>query len=279
MKHKKIIVTLVAIVLGLVVLGLVKELVLNKPKEDPEEITKNIVEFIQKNNQTDEDRNRVAGYYKESLKDKFRETIDTEVTDQASDGAEDLVVSIKEINIDKDTANSTIEIQVLMFQMPIQFKFIKEGNFLIGYKWMINDIKGINGYDGQEKKESSAKTGEKVSIGERFSIKVSSPLDYIPADEYETPEDGMKFVVVEVEYFNESDKSGEVDTSYLTLRDSSGHSYEKTYLSTKKPDISSGTAVTPKTNLKGFVTYQIPKNAIIQSAVYSNNYVTATINY
>lgn len=278
MKNKNKIVFTFFVAIALVGAGLTKEFVFNKPKETPKQITQNIVNFMQNNKPSDADKAKIASYYKTELKDKFNSTVKSK-EQESSSSPSDAVITIKSIEEDKNTASSTIELQVLMFQVPVQFKFSKEGNFFTGYKWMISDIKGLGDSGSTAKAESTAKAGEKVSIGKNWFIIVSAPSDYVPASEWDKPKDGMKLITVELEYINESDASGEVTPSNLTLRDTDSHSYDMDFMSAKKPDIESGATVTAKSNLKGFVTYEVPTGANIKSAVYANNDSTVTINF
>lgn len=277
LKTKKLIPAIVGLLFVVIAFGAIKHFYLNNPKESPRQITQNIVDFMQTDKPSDVNKAKIASYYKQELKDKFNSTVKSK-DEASSDSSSDAVISIKNVEEDKNIASSTIELQVLMFQVPVQFKFTKEGNFFAGYKWMINDIKGL-GDSSFEKTEATVQSNEKVSIGKGWSIIVSSPTDYSSTDSWDKPESGMKFVAVEVEYINESDSSGQVSPSNLSLRDSESHSYEMTFMSSKKPEIESGTVVTANTNLKGFITYEVPVGATIKSAVYSNDSATVTINF
>jgi hypothetical protein len=167
-----------------------------------------------------------------------------------------------------------------IINVPIQFKFVQEGNYLAGYSWKINEVIGIPGDESSsDKTESTVKPGEKTSIGDKWSIIVSELTPYTSADEWEQPKSGNKFVAVEIQYFNDSDKSDTANPSNLTLRDAEGHSYDMSFSGSKKPDFTGSDTVTAGGSLRGWVTYEVPASTQITKAVYANSYATVTISY
>jgi len=276
-KQWVIIVSVAILVLG--GLALFKGLVLNKPDQTPREITESIVEYIQTKDPSDEQTEEYKKYFTEDAQKELSELADEE-EGSTEDSGDMPVITIKDVQENDDTATSTIEIDVLIVKVPVQFKFVKEGNYLAGYSWKINDIIGISESDSDSSKsESTVNPGDEASIGEDWKIKVSKPVDYVSTDEWEQPDDGNKYIAVELEYFNNSDKSDTVNPMNLTLRDSEGHSYDMSWMAAKKPDFGSDDTVTAGGSLKGWVTFEVPTNATITSAVYANSYSTVTVNY
>lgn len=277
-KPSKIIPIIIGIIIFLGSLVVIKMFYFNPPKETPQQITQKIIDFMQKKETTDKDKENIRKYYKASVLDKFDKDIsDTKSEDNSSN--KDIVVTIKSVEEQKNTATATIEMEAWILKVPIQFKFVKDGNFWKGYNWMIEDIIGIGDSSSANKKESAGKAGDKLDIGGNFSLIVSSLSDYTPSSSWDKPDDGMKFVSTELTYFNSSNQSDSVNPTNLTLRDSEGHSYEITYKTEKKPQIEIGTVVTVNSSAKGFVVYEIPTSANITNAVYSNSDSTITINF
>src|SRR5665811_1186324 len=127
-----------------------------------------------------------------------------------SDSTTKPVITVKSVTVDEKskTATGTIEMSAWIINVPIQFKFVQEGNYLTGYKWKINEVIGISGdSSSSDKTDSTAKAGEKVIIGDKWSIIVSNPSNYTSTSEWEQPSSGNEFVAVEMQYFNDSDKS------------------------------------------------------------------------
>lgn len=272
---------MITIVVGaLVLIGIfciIKAYFFNPPKESPKQITQKIIDLVQKKNPTEQDKQSIRKYYKSSILEKFDKDMSATKDDTTDNSDGGPVVTIKGIDEQKNTATSTIEFDAVIIKVPVQFKFVKDGNFWTGYKWMINDVIGMGG--DTNRKESAGKAEEKVDIGGNFALIVSQLSDYTPSDSYDRPDSGMKFVALEMTYFNNSQQSGEVSPSNLTLRDSDSHSYEITYKTEKTPELQSGTVVTPGTSAKGFVVYEIPTDAKIINAVYSNTDSTVTISF
>ncbi len=273
MKAKTI---LVLVIVLLVITALTKHFYFNLPNETPREIVQNIVDYAQEDNPTAEDKEKIVSYYKEGVNEDFSK----ETSAEDSSSGSDVVVDITNVEESSDKATVTIEMSVVLVKVPVQFKLIKEGNFWTGYKWLIGDVVSSLGGEGtsSQKEESSASVGEKISIGSDFHLIVSSPSDYIPSSTWEQADEGMKFVALELEYINETSASDTISPSNLTLRDSEGHSYEASWFTGKEPKLEEGTTVTAGGSAKGYATYQVPENANITSAVYSNSYSTVTID-
>lgn len=262
------------------VFALLKAEVLNRPRKTPKEITQMMVDFTQKDKPSDQDKTEMRKYISQSLLDKWN-TNESSSPDSSSSSTDKPVIIIQSVEENGASATATLEISASILKIPVQYKFSKEGNFWTGYKWVISDLVGFSSTSDSNtaKKESTAKADEKATIGEKWSIIVSQPSDYVSSNEFDKPDEGMKFVAVEVQYFNDSASSNSVDPSNLTLRDSEGHSYSSTYNATKEPELKYDTTVTPRGTVKGFITYQVPTKASIISAVYANSSVSLTINF
>jgi len=264
----------------LAVVAISKGVFFNKPKETPRQITQKMIDSAQKDNATDEDRAEIRKYIKQNLLNKWSSESSSTSSDSTSSAKS--VMSILSVEENGSSATATIEISSWTMKLPVQYKFTKEGNYWKGYKWMVSDLIGFSSSSttDTEKKEATVKAGEKASINSGdWSLVVSQPIEYTSSNQYDKPDDGMRFVAVELQYFNDSASSDTANPTSLTLRDSEGHSFSYTYSATKEPEIKDGTTVTAKGTAKGFVTYQVPVTAKITSAVYSNSYVNLTITF
>jgi len=278
-KKLRIIIISLGILILIGILAIVKAYYLNPPKESPKQITQKIIDFVQKKDVTDADKENIRKYYKSNVLEKFDKDIANSKNENEDESKADVVVTIKSVEEQKNSATATIEMEAWIIKVPIQFKFVKEGNFWKGYKWLIEDMIGLDNDISTNKKESTGKPNEKIAIGGGFGLIISQLSDYSPSNSYDTPDSGMKFVSLEMTYFNDSKQSGDVSPSNLTLRDSDGHSYEITYKTEKKPILENGTVVTAGGSNKGFIVFEIPINAKITNAVYSNSEATITINF
>ena len=281
MKNKKLSLFVIVPIVLIVAFGLLKYLVLNKPSDTPKQITQKMVDFVQKDKPTDQDKSEMRKFMSQTLLDKWSSTSDSSSSSSDSGSSTDKpVITIQSVEENGASATATIEISASILKVPVQYKFTKEGNYWKGYKWVITDLVGFGSSESSTtKKQVTGSVNEKVSIGTDWSLIVSQPSDYVSSNQFDKPSDGMKFVALELQYFNDSGASDSVDPSNLTLRDSEGHSYEITYNATKEPSLETGTTVTSKGTVKGFATYEVPTGASIKSAIYSNSSAVTTINF
>jgi hypothetical protein len=130
----------------------------------------------------------------------------------------------------------------------------------------------------EEKKNLSAKFGEKIAIDTGWFITVEKPETYVtPKDSFDKPKSGNKFVTVSILYTNETSKEDTINPENLTLKDDEGQSYKMSFMGVRKPEISDGDLVPANDKLKGYATYEVPENVEIVKAIYSNKYVTISI--
>lgn len=146
------------------------------------------------------------------------------------------------------------------------------------------DSNSLDSNDTSSKKEeqkisSSVKFGEKTSIGGGWFITINEPELFTPSGySFNKPSDGNKFVTVDIEYSNESDKEGSVSpTDNLRLKDADNHSYEAEFYGGKEPELEDNSIVPARDKIRGYLTFKITENFEITKAVYSNDY--ATISY
>jgi len=281
-KRKKLLIGLI-VILVVAALAIVKGIYLNKPNKTPREITQTIVDSMQKKELSDSDREQLRTYFKPEVFDKFgkSETKSSDSTSSSDSSLSNTVINIKSVDENGNSATATVEMQASIITLPIQYKFVKEGNYWKGYQWKVSDIIGIPSGDnaGTSKTTKTVATGEKVDIGGGFSLIVGAPADYKPSSSWDAPDDGMRLMAVELQYFNDSSEPADISPTNLTLRDSEGHSFETAFMSEKEPKLETGTIVTNGGTAKGFVTYQVPVGAKITQGVYSNQSSTITINF
>ena len=100
-------------------------------------------------------------------------------------------------------------------------------------------------------------------------LSVSRPTLFVSSDEFNQPQKGNKFITIEVSYRNDSEANIMNDPSLFVLKDQNGYKYERTLWGGKEPRFSSG--VLPSgDSVRGFITYEVPKNARGFYVVYSN---------
>lgn len=227
----------------------------------------------------------LATAFMSSMKEQIKNAINKSV-EEISEGKSDSKIS--EVKIDKvvkegKSAKVTLKnsngetINIDMIQTPERYWRIVGIN-LDDYK-KINPLELENNSNQEENKKitSSGKLGEEISIGEGWFLTVNTPENYIPPkNSFSEPSEGNKFIAVEIKYSNQSSKEDRVSPGNLTLKDSENHSYKYMY-GGKEPELESGTLIPADDKLKGYVTFEVPKNAEISKAIYAND--TATITY
>jgi hypothetical protein len=111
----------------------------------------------------------------------------------------------------------------------------------------------------KSKEGLSFKAGEEVKLGD-YVIKVNKIQDYTPSDEMFVAKDGMKMVVIEVEYSNPtSDKQIHANPTDWSVSDNQGYSYDYgSSADTKEPALNDKT-LNPGGKVKGWLTFEIPK--------------------
>jgi hypothetical protein len=111
----------------------------------------------------------------------------------------------------------------------------------------------------EKKKGLNFKVGEEVQLGD-YVIKVNKMEDYTPSDNMLAPKDGMKMVVIEVEYKNATtDKQLSANPLDWSASDNEGYSYDYgNSTDTKEPSLNDKT-LNPGGKVKGWLTFEIPK--------------------
>jgi len=103
--------------------------------------------------------------------------------------------------------------------------------------------------------------GEDIKLGDYIVTvnKIENP--YREKNEFSQPEEGNKFIAVEVSYQNNTtDKTISYNTLDWKLFDGEGYNYESSWSATKKPDLSSGD-INPGSKVRGWITFEIPVKA------------------
>lgn len=129
---------LVILIIGVFVL--VKAFALNNPPETPKQIVRQYLDIIEKGEQIDIDQNR--DWFTEELLKKREDKGEVETK---SNNDTPLILDITKDEIFDGTADVVAETKLLLpifgeFVYQIKFKFIKDGSFIKGYKWKIDDI-------------------------------------------------------------------------------------------------------------------------------------------
>lgn len=264
----------------------IKALVLNVPKEDPREISQKIMDFMQSQTQTESEKAAIRGYFTKDLVDRL--STDTDQTQSEDSSVEQgVVVTIQNVEESESRATVTLEVSAWILKVPFQLKYVKQGDFWKGYKWMVDDVitpdlnldDSTNAATSTNSESTSSKANEKFPIGRSWFLQVSNPVDFEPTSEFEKADGGKKFVAVEVIYSNESETADSINPANLTLRDTEGHSYELSFISQKEPSLSFGTTVTPNGIAKGYITYEVASGVLIDKAVYANSDTTVTVSF
>lgn len=113
-----------------------------------------------------------------------------------------------------------------------------------------------------EKKGLHFKLNETIKLGD-YVITVTKVIDNAPApDEFSTPENGKKFVVIEVLYENPTtDKQLTYNPFDWKLYDGDSYVYELDMMNNAKgPELQDGT-LNPGQKVRGWITFQTAKNA------------------
>lgn len=258
---------LVVVLLLVIIFGLTKYFYLNRPKETPKQITQYIIDYVQKDNPTDQDKEKIKSYYKQEVFDKFSKETDT----SDSSGNSDVVVTIKNIDESKTKATVTIEFQVSIIQVPIQFKFVKEGNYFKGYKWLIEDVIGA---DSNTSSSATSKKNTKIvekKVGEEFElatikVKVNGIEEKqtinAPYSEPLVAKENTRFVLVDIDITNITKDSIVFNTEGINLVDNQERNfgtYKDEYVSLDSnleyKDLS------PNITQKGVLVYELPNDA------------------
>ncbi len=257
---------------------------------DTERIVNSLVSEATKELET-EDNNLFAGLAQTlmlSMKDQIKNEINKSV-EEISSGKDNNLATVKIKSVEKSGMSANVvlinnkdeEIRISMIQYPERYWKIVSIN--------VDDFKKISPetIGGSDKKTSSnkeakknlsAKFGEKVAVDTGWFITVEKPETYVtPKDSFDKPKSGNRFVTVSILYTNETSEEDTINPENLTLKDAEGQSYKMSFMGVRKPEISDGDLVPANDKLKGYATYEVSENIEIAKAVYSNKYVTISM--
>ena len=240
-----------------------------------------------------------------AIKQQMKDAINSSIED-ISKGKNDKISTLKIKNISQEGKSAKVtlvnsngdELALDMIQSPQRYWIIvgvNENNFSKINPFNTNTNTNTSSVDSSnsssgaassmgtadssgttKKMSSTAKFGDKTAIAQNGYITVNQPEDYTaPKNSFNQPASGNKFVTVEVEYSNETSDEDSVTPSNLKLKDDEDHSYDSDLYAIRKPSIEDGAILPAHERIKGYVTFEVPENAQIVKAVYSND--TATV--
>lgn len=158
----------------------------------------------------------------------------------------------------------------------LTFRMRKEDGKWKVVKWEnINEIAKKLTEEESKKEETRTKLkeagfGERVEIweNEKWFLTISTPTTYASKGGYDYPNDGNKFVAIDVLYENLSDKQGTYDPANFELKDKEDYLYKRKY-NGKEPVMEFNTLPAGQ-KARGFITYEVPVGVEISEVLYSN---------
>ncbi len=144
-----------------------------------------------------------------------------------------------------------------------------------GY-WQVFDMEFDLPEIETEKTEEGAQQlrfGDRADIGGGWFLTAQEPEVYESSDIWESTKEGYKLVSTEITYENISEETSFFSLSNLKVKDTQNHSYSDYLFGGKEPALESGD-LEPKGTVKGFVTFEILKDAEVQSLIYTGAYKT-----
>ncbi|MCW3085836.1 MAG: hypothetical protein JWP12_3202 [Bacteroidetes bacterium] len=94
-----------------------------------------------------------------------------------------------------------------------------------------------------------------------FIVTLAKSSEYKTNNEYTQPSEGMRFYCINVEYSNPtSDLILDANPLQWKLYDSEGYAYEMAIADSKEPELKMA-SINPGNKLKGWITFEIPKDA------------------
>jgi Ca2+/Na+ antiporter len=108
--------------------------------------------------------------------------------------------------------------------------------------------------------------GDKVKLGDEI-LTVYSFSDYKEPNEFGQSKGGNKYVMIDVSVENIGTDAITIDSFDFALQDSNSYSYEPA-ITSKEPYLSAET-ISPGRKTRGFITYEVPKNASGFKSVYT----------
>lgn len=241
---------------------LFKSFYLNEPKTSPSNVTRQFIDAV-----NSKDKNKAKSLMSANYKPTKE---DENLTDDSNEEDVKLITEIKEEVIDKDTASVIHEVDAILVKLKIQFKLKKEGDWISGYNWKIEDIILPNlGNDSAEKESLKYEELIKKESSETISL---ATIDYriISSEERKEikeldvikPKEDAKFVVIKVSVKNKSKEELDFYSGFLQLisKDSSIYEeFDEKYISFNDErlmykDVGPGLAI------EGYLVYEIPES-------------------
>jgi len=109
------------------------------------------------------------------------------------------------------------------------------------------------------------KVGERVKLG-NYYLTVNGFEDYVEENEYMQPDEGNKFLAVDVTIENGGTESASYNALDFEIQDSESYTYD-TSMATKAPDLGSGDLQEGR-KIRGWVTFEVPTTATGLELIY-----------
>ncbi|MGL5831014.1 MAG: DUF4352 domain-containing protein [Candidatus Altimarinota bacterium] len=128
-------------------------------------------------------------------------------------------------------------------------------------------------YSSSEASPSDSKTISLNTAGtlNGVSLTIKSVKDFSTFNEYFKPEDGNKYVAIDVFIENNSGQTISINPLNFSLKDSESYEYEQEFVSGAEPRLNLGDLENMKT-LRGFLVYEVPKTAVLSEIKYEVDY-------
>lgn len=244
----------------------------NQPDQNPKEVAKAYIDNINNDNR-DKNKDLVTGEFKQS---SFNNSTQSSGTNNSSSSK--IVAIFKEESINKDTASVIQEFDATLLKINIEYRMVKEGDWLSGYQWKINNVifpeLGAN--------SSNAKKAEAVNLIEQdqsTSVEITT-LNYkidsfkeskslkpigIYDDEPELlSKSGTKFIIIDYTLENTTKKTvTDLTSDFLQLRDQEGRIFNATNLTNRYKFLENDiyyNSVNPNIPTPTTVIFEVPEN-------------------
>jgi hypothetical protein len=113
---------------------------------------------------------------------------------------------------------------------------------------------------GSDKSQKSYKLGDTIEF-DGFIISALTVDDpYIESSEFFQPEEGMRYIAVEVSYENRSTKTLNYSWYDWTLYDEAGYNYDASIFATKEPALNTS-SLNSGNKTRGWITYEVQDSA------------------
>jgi len=119
--------------------------------------------------------------------------------------------------------------------------------------------------------ETANLDGLKLSVNE-------FDMEYMPEDDFYSPDTDMKYVAVELYMVNDSDESVYYSDYNFKLKDSDNYSYGVVFGGAKQPTFSSGTLPAGQEH-RGWITYEVPAKETVFSLLYTESFGGKSVEF